>query len=171
MKRLTLFFTISLMSALVYGQNLKALDEKNGFREYKFGIDTSAIPNLKLTETDNTGLTRFYEKTDEKLSIGDAEIESIAYGFYKGQFYSVLIKTKGYSNSKALLEMMRELYGKGYQSNQFIETYIWFGKLVNASYDENSITRDATVYFTSKSIQEQKKKDADERKKKAKGEM
>ena len=171
MKTATLLLLIILSSFVVHAQNLKTLDDKNGFREYKFGMGHQDIPNLKLVSEDTVTHTSFYEKTDEKLTIGDATVESIGYGFYNDRLYNVLIKTKGLLNSRAVLSVMEGLYGKGEQSNQFIEKYFWLGGVVNAFYSQNSITNDAQIYFGSLPIVEERKKDAEARAKKAKGDM
>jgi len=169
MKNITLFFTFFLLSTIVIGQNIKALDEKNGFREYNFGVDTNAIPNLMFIG--ESGGERSYKKTDEKMSIGDAEIESIQYIFYKNQLSSVYISTNNLTNSRAVLRVLRELYGNGYKPNQFMDKYNWSGKRVYLVYDENSITGGATILMWSKLLYEQKKADEKENAKNAKGDM
>jgi hypothetical protein len=66
---------------------------------------------------------------------------------------------------------MKELYGKGYQPNEYIEKYYWLGKIVTASYDENSITNDADLYFESKEISKQIEMDKKNANKKATTDM
>jgi len=148
-----------------YSQNLKKLDEKNGFRDMKLGMSIDSIKNLKkIEDSDNL---KFYQRLDENLIIGDYQVESIVYGFYKGYLSFILIKTKGYTNSRGIKDVIVNLYGNGYQSNQYIEDYWWFANNVQLNYDENSITNDATIMFKSKPISKQMELDKKEKDEKA----
>lgn len=169
-KKLSILLLFIVSITMTIGQNLKALDDKNGFRDYKFGDSLSKFTNLNLVDASKDSTTRFYTKTDDKLKIGENDVV-IAYVFFKGQLSTVVIKTKGYSNSRGVLKTLEELYGKGDQSNQYIEKYYWFGGVVTASYNENSVTNDATVYIRSKKFSELSKQNDEENTKKAKGDM
>lgn len=167
-KILLIIFFASFSST---GQNIKALDEKNGFRDMKFGSDISTFQNMKEVERSSDELSIYYIKTDDKLKIGTGEVQKITYGFYKGKLYVVLIKINGLTNSRDVLLVMQELYGNGYKSNEYIEEYFWLGKKVTASYEENSVTSDATIIFSNEEITAQKEKDKKEANKKAKSDM
>ena len=169
MKNILLLFLLCL-SFYGFSQNLPTLDEKNGFREMKFGDSVSKFKDLVILEYDNDSSSRFYSRTHDKLTIGSAEV-TLVYGFYMGQMSSVHIKTKGYVNSAELLRVLIELYGKGYQSNEYIEHYVWYGQKVNMSYKKNSIIDDSSILMWSKIIQDQKDKDQKEKVEKAKGDF
>jgi hypothetical protein len=147
-------------------QSLKALDEKNGFRTLHFGDGIAALPNAKLTETGKNGV-KYYQRTDENLHIGTANLKKITYGFYKGKFFFVLIQTPGLTDSRALRAALESQYGKGYQSNEYIEEYYWFGEAVTMSYDENSINGSAKIIITSISISKEEEEDGKAAAKKA----
>lgn len=170
MKNISLLLLLC-STLLSQAQNLKALDEKNGFREMKFGSDIKEFPAMSPIEYESDSLIIFYKLTDDKLKIGSHEVERITYGFYKDKFYLVMIKINGYSNSRGVLDVMTELYGKGDKSNRYIEKYYWSGDAVWASYSENSITNDAMIYFSSKTISDRVKKDKEQASKKAKSDM
>jgi hypothetical protein len=169
MKKILLIVTIILSNSII-AQNLKALDDKNGFREYKFGDTITKFTNLKVIESNKDSTNVFYKRTDDKLTIGEYEVELI-YGFYKGQFSTLFIKTKGYTNSRGVLKTLIELYGKGFQDNKYIEKYSWTGNLVRLSYDENSATNNASTLMYSLGISAKKKNDEQEKVNKAKGDM
>lgn len=164
-KRLLLAFALLSAAPAAYAQDkaprpsLKALDEKNGFRTHHFGDDVSQFSDLTIAEDD--GDVKYYTSTDENLKIGGATIQRIAYGFYKGKFYELSIKTEDYTNSRALFEALKAQYGMPYRANQYIEDYNWFGKLVSLGYDENSINGSAKVIMYSKPISKQE--DADKK--------
>lgn len=160
---LLLFLTVGFFAR---AQSTKDLDEKNGFREMKFGTPIDSFKGLKIIE--ESGDYIFYEKENDAKNIGDFQLETIYYGFYKGWFYVVVLETPGYSDSRGILGTLEELYGKGYQSNPYIEKYYWFGKKVTASYDENSVTKKATVRLSSKIIADRIDADKKEQQKKAK---
>ena len=156
-----------IFSVHCYGQNMKALDNKFGFREMKFGDSITKFDDLVPIEYSNDSSSIFYKRTGDKLTIGSTEV-ALSYGFYKGVLYSIYIKTKGYENSRSLLKTLEEMYGKGYQSNRYIEEYSWYGKKVSLSYDENSINHNADILMYSKESITQQKKDEKEKAKKAK---
>jgi len=160
MKKITFLFSLLVFTTVLNAQNLKALDEKYGFREAIFETPIDSFKNFKEVQTN------FYSSTSENLSIGDYSFDKVYYAFYKKQLYSVIIKTKGYSNSRGFLSILQKAYGNGSQSNEYIEKYYWFGELVTLSYNQNSITDDATIYFSCKKLSnlkqaEKKKADAE----------
>ncbi len=162
-----LFFILTIVSINSYGQNLMALDTKFGFREMKFGDFSTKFDDLVIKECSNDSTSIFYNRTGDKLTIGSANV-SIAYGFYKGYFFSVNIRTKGYEDSRVVLKTLEELYGKGYQKNEYIKEYRWNGKTVSLVYDENSINGSADILMYSKECMYQQLKDEKEKAKKAK---
>jgi hypothetical protein len=167
MKKILFFSVFLCLSVSLIAQNLKALDTKNGFRDFKFGDDISTFKDLVEIEIGKDGLTKFYSITDDKLAIGTSELEKISYGFYKDKLFAITIATKGYSNSRGVLKALQELYGNGTQENRFMEKYTWWGSKVWAFYEENSITKNAQIMFLSKPIVDQRTQDEKENAKKA----
>jgi len=162
-----LVILLMIISIQSRAQNIKALDAKFGFREMQFDDSVAKFDDLVAIEYSNDSSTIFYKRTGDKLTIGSTEV-TIYYGFYNNIFYAVNIKTKGYENSRSILKTLEEMYGKGYQSNRYIQDFGWYGKKVSLRYDENSITNDATVYMCSKESLEKQRKDAKVKANKAK---
>lgn len=137
------------------------LATNNVFRDAVFGDTISHYSNLVVTEDDGT--TKYYERSSDTLITPGLTLDKITYGFYKGRLSSVDIATKGYVDSRQALSVLSAKYGTPYQGNQFMETFNWFGKAVNLTYDENSITNDATILYSSvpMSAQEQADKNSD----------
>lgn len=159
MKKILLLLAFLCFGVSLIAQNVKALDAKNGFRDFKFGDDISTFKDLVLVEESNDGITKFFHISGDKLAIGSSELEVLVYGFYKDKLFSVSIRTKGLTNSRGVLMALQELYGKGVKENRFMEKYMWFGSKVYAVYDENSITNDASIMFISRPIVNQKNQD------------
>lgn len=156
---------------LTFSQTLKKLDEKNGFKVFKFGLPPDSVDSY-LMEISEKGGVKYYSVIDTALlKIGDTKLESITIGFYKNQLTYISIATKGYTNSRSLLDVFKKAYGSGYKSNPYIEDYSWWGKTVGLSYDENSATRDSSSLMYSITICDQKKKDDDEKANKATGDL
>jgi hypothetical protein len=143
--------------------SLAYLDFKNGFRDLQFGDLPS--PDMRLIE--DHGDTTYYTRPRDDLMIGQSQLSWVAYGFYRGRLYTVLLSTVGLTNSRALLEVLRQAYGRGTRPNPFMERYYWNSTHVVLSYDENPLSHDATVVFSSVPLESQKA--ADEKAKARKG--
>ncbi|RSK39564.1 hypothetical protein [Hymenobacter perfusus] len=134
----------------------KVLDERYGFRGVRFESDTSALPDRTLAEVGGT--TRFYRRTGEVKQLGEGEVSSIRYGFYKGKLALVILETRGITNSRAILAAIQQQYGAGTRSSPFRQRYAWNGKAVTMSYDENAASNDATIFISSKKLRAQQLK-------------
>lgn len=137
--------------------SLKALDVKNGFRQFRFGEDVSQYPDLKPKSNREMGGMRYYTHTSENLKVGGAALKSIAYAFYKDKLAAVFIQTEDVTNSLALRDALRSQYTSGYRSNPYIEHYFWFGKVVTMSYEENPATGAGMVMLLSNELRKQQK--------------
>nr|GFD54759.1 hypothetical protein [Tanacetum cinerariifolium] len=73
----------------------------------------------------------------------------------------------GLLNSTRAKDVLEAQYGPGFQSNKYIPLYAWFGNNVALMYDENSVTHDAKITFSDKSIAAQEQIDKKEAAKKA----
>lgn len=174
MQRASPFFLLVVTLSLTptaWAGSLAELDAKNGFRDLKF--EQAPPKGMKLLEDD--GDTKYYIRPADNLRIGAATAHRIICGFDKGRFFTVLIQTKGLSNSRALLDVFRQAYGAtgtsphspGFQTNQFLETYLWSGERVTARYDESPITKDANAFISSAQIDQER--DAEQKTKAKKG--
>jgi hypothetical protein len=156
MKNIILTLLLFFVSTLLMAQNLKALDDKYGFREMRFETPLDSLKNLVEVEKD------YYKSTTEDMKLGDYELSQVVYNFYKGLLGTIMIESKGYVNSVGFLKILQEAYGKGYKDNPYIERYIWVGEKVKMSYKQNSITNGATIFIYSVKIDNLEK--ADEKK-------
>jgi hypothetical protein len=132
--------------------SLAYLDFKNGFRDMKFGDPPAE--DMRLVE--DHGDTTYYTRPRDDLRIGNSQLSKMAYGFYRGRFYTALLSTEGLTNSRALLEVLRQAYGQGARPNRFMQRYYWEGARVTLVYDENPLNHDATAVLSSVPLQSQK---------------
>jgi hypothetical protein len=94
-------------------QTVAALDAKNGFRTYKFGMSASRIPNLiklKQDPYENRYIVK-YKKRDENLLVGPYRLTGIVYEFYKDKLMCITLATD-FTSANGMLELLQKLYGK-----------------------------------------------------------
>jgi hypothetical protein len=131
-----------------------SLDAKNGFRSYKFGTSIASIKGMQQIES--AGDSKYYRLINEKLKIGEASLTKIAYGFYKGQFSSVLIDVNGDSNCDEVLTVLKSQYGEGKKLGGSVN---WFGRKVTLTCSVNYKTHHSTIIFSSNELAEREKSD------------
>lgn len=163
MKKFVLLLTLCTFSiSLLLAQNVKKLDEKNGFKELTLGSsyqDSKKYLSELPVESNVKGKTAIYEVTDQSFfEVGESEITKITASFFNDRLEAVNLETKGLQNFKALLDVLTKGYGKGEKRNTYIEEYHWIGKKVNMSYKMNQHTKDGKLSIVSKEIAEQNEK-------------
>ncbi len=112
-------------------------NEPEGFRGLKWGDppgeDMEQLPSYwgAWMDPDEHDFL-WYEEQDDKLQIGGAELESIEYQFYKGQFYKVEINVDDYYNYEYLKDVVQLKFGMidFEKKTRGISTksYRWIGK-------------------------------------------
>ncbi len=149
----------------------KKWDEKYGFKDLVF---ESSIADFKSKvewkdHKEDMGRDRVaFEIADDKfLTVGDCHLDHGYAIFYQGHLETIMLFTKGYKNSRCFLETFEAAYGKGFQSNQYIERFLWDGKRAQAYYDESSLDNNATIILESKIVKD--KQDAADKAAKEKG--
>jgi len=76
------------------------LDEKNGFRDVKFGESETKIANLVGTSRDETRGLRTCIRSDEMTSLHGVPLERVEYRFFRGELYAVELSWRiAYANS------------------------------------------------------------------------
>ena len=87
MKRLLMIFMAGVL--LIPSMVFAFQNEPDNFRGIKWGTNINELLDMKSTET--IGDLTMCEKKDDKMKIGDADLDIIRYLFYKDRFYAVLI--------------------------------------------------------------------------------
>ena len=107
--------------------------------EIEWGANISDLPDMVLMKVVEDG-KKVYTREGEKMKIGDADTERVAYGFHHDRLYEVQIHFRSFFNFVKLKEILFKLYGPGRQPSQFLETYHWYGKETSVflTYDEKS---------------------------------
>jgi hypothetical protein len=145
-------------------------NEPDGFRGIPWGAEASAYPDELVLETSERSMAMYARGTD-KMAIGDAELTSIKYFFYKGRFHSVSINTKGAPNRRALINVMRVQFGQGVQPNQYVERHIWSGPTTMISLSCKPVVETCMLFMISTKSSKQRLADEKETGEKAKSDF
>jgi hypothetical protein len=87
------------------------LDAKNGFRGARFNTAFSEFKGLEFSKF-KEGLSCF-QRDEEDLQVGEAQVEYIEYCFYDGRLAGVIQYGIGADTATQLLKALRGAYGKG----------------------------------------------------------
>ncbi len=110
-------------------------NEPKGFRGIEWGQDISTVAD-QFSQVGSTGGDDInYVRKDDRLTIGNAELQTLWYRFYKGRLSSVIAASQGITNRRALLDAFESQFGRGDKPNQYIERYFWRGAITGIFLD------------------------------------
>jgi len=143
-------------TSFLWAQNVRKLDEKNGFKELTLGASYQELKKY-LSETpaesDPAADVAVYAVTDPSFfEVGESDISTVSARFFKDKLESIVIETKGAANSKELLNALTLAYGKGEKRNTYIEEHHWEGKKTAMYYKLTPATKSAKVTISSKEL-------------------
>ena len=111
-----------------------ALDNKNGFRDAKFGMPISAFKGMKRDKsTDGITELKFYTRATDIKKLGDIPLNSITYTFNKVDRLMSILITADEQYGEDILETLNSAYGKGWHCTWCTakgEWYMWNGNSV-----------------------------------------
>ncbi len=149
----------------------------DGFRGLKWGqqLDQCKGMGLWLSDKDSPLLSksdsRLYHR-GEQMSIGNAKLTRVLYGFYRGKFYRYVVITSGYSNFTALKLAVEARYGRGKQENETIDEWRWTGntssgQMIVMTLEYNEFDEEALWYALHVPTLQQERRDEEEAAKEA----
>lgn len=154
------FVIILLIQPLLFA--LK--NEPEGFRGIKWGTNIAELPDMRLLE--DAGNSKYYIRKNDKMKIGDADLERVVYGFYEERFFAVLIDFNELSNFLKIKETLFQQYGVCFRPNEFTELYYWMGIDVYIGLKYNEFLAKGDVVYFFKPIQDEMADDEKENAKK-----
>lgn len=126
MKKIMLALVLVFVFASVSTADKPIKNSPDGFRGIKWGSPISALgKTAKMVEEDKNDETKFYQKTNEDLTLGGATLSRVAYSFWRGKFAGVIIKCDSSAEFEALKSVAIERFGTPVKPNRYIETYGW----------------------------------------------
>lgn len=119
MKRL--LSNLLLLLPLVFPLPGLAFQAPDDFRGIRWGDPVSGLKGMAAV--DDAVPVRYYLRAGDPLSLGDAALKQLFYGFYRDQFYSVLIVFEGKDNFEKVRNHLQTIYGSAARSK--VNTLQW----------------------------------------------
>ncbi len=112
-----------ILGAYILGSWTAAFGETfETFRGIPWGADKKEVSGLLAgPQRENVEV---YTRNENK-KVGDIEVESIYYMFYKGKFGAAMITFQGDSRFSILKEALRQKYGPAGKADPSAEKYVW----------------------------------------------
>lgn len=147
---------ICATSSFAQRNNFNPGSEPDGFRDIKWGTDLSSLSGMQYLRTEQSyGGVKIYLRDGDELTIGRANLNKIEYNFWKEKLCGVFIFTEGFTNFDGLKAAVFEKFGKGSQSNRFMERFAWFGAQTDMILKYSEISKKGELFMISKKINEQ----------------
>jgi hypothetical protein len=98
----------------------------DGFRDLDWGVEMVNADGFEEIKANN-GLdgVKEYVRSNQSLKIGEVNIKSIVYSFWRNKLYTITIWTQGQSNYMALRKEVFKQFGRGRRCDQSHERHIW----------------------------------------------
>lgn len=127
------------------------VDVKYGFKDIKLESNIQELKkNIAFKRSDSSDYLVYYDVVDKRyFKVGTCTISKVFITCFKNKVLTIFIKTDAI-NSDCLLGTLKELYGRGFQPNEYIDRYIWIGKIGTVLFDENTIKKEAITSISSK---------------------
>lgn len=142
------FLVLAVMVLVLAVEAFAFQNEPEGFRGLKWGDP----PTEDMEKESEIGMgIVIYERLDDKLSLGDVELDYIFYVFYQDKFMRVSLHFSGKSNYELLEMICRQKFGKK-SSGKLYELH-WVGSLSSVSlayslkWDEGILGLNGVVIF------------------------
>ena len=131
-----------------------------GFRDMAWGSSTASVPG-GMTLKEDSGDSKCYERKEESLKIGDADLTSIGYCYYKDRLSFVVVAFDGLLNFSAIKEALIQKYETPYRPNPYMDKYWWGmdGKDVVISLDYSDISKKGTLSYMYKPLIDEETQD------------
>jgi hypothetical protein len=150
---LQLVLLVVLVTVLVVGYLFLSGSPKGPaeFNSLKWGTNIRELPDMKLLAEE--GDLKFFEKENDLVDIGEADVDKIIYGFYKDRLYNVMIYYHSPSNFAKLQEALSREFGKPFQPNESEKKFFWSGEHVNVLLNYDDASNSGRVSYLFKPIQ------------------
>ncbi len=99
---------------------------RKGIGDLEWGMRAGGVSGLEPKQTDS-GLKDVveYVRPSDGLKLGQAELTSIVYAFWRNKLYTVTLWTSGPSNYKSLRQAVFNQFGQGSRPDAATERYLW----------------------------------------------
>lgn len=153
MFRMLLLASVCLIAGSALAGDLALLDAENGFAGASLGQPVEAFEGLELISERGARGTSLYLGTGKKPKLGEARLDEVTYGFYRGRLYFLALFTSGQRNAQAALAALEDSYGPGSPIPGDAPEYVWRGSRVTLHFREDPITKMGMVGFTDRTVE------------------
>ncbi len=147
-----LVFVMGIFGCPQQPASFKPNSEPDGFAGIKWGTEFSEVKSDMLESRSvsnpsepNVKIKIYYIKKGDNLRMGEAQLDNMEYGFWKGRFAEVEIAATGLENFDRLKKFLFEKYGTVNKSAQ--GAYAWDGSITQMTlrYDEPTKISSLTI--------------------------
>ncbi|MCX7769820.1 MAG: hypothetical protein N2202_01930 [Proteobacteria bacterium] len=134
-------FLITLCLFLYALQAYSFENEPDGFRGIVWGTDISQLKDMEFVKVDPKTGIKLYKKKKDNMTIGNANLDALYYGFFENKFYAVIAQTMFFTDFEELKRACFENFGRGEKPRLYYDEYFWDGEKVKISliYDRSAI--------------------------------
>ena len=126
------------------------------FRGIQWGADKKDVPGL-IAGPQSKNVEAYTRNENNK--VGDIEVQSIYYMFYKGKLGAARILFQGASNSSILKEALYQKYGRGEKPDPSAEKFIWDLKDLKIIFQGEDKDKGGSIDYFFKPIVQQREED------------
>ena len=135
-----------------------SMDQTHSFRGMVFGSSLEEVEKtIKLDSISEEHAKgdplKIYIRSDEKKSLGDVAIQEVAYYFFEGKFYAVVIATMDYRQTENLRKALDIVYGGSPHREKESQNLVWNGKNTTAFMRSDRVTGEARTMISSNELQ------------------
>jgi len=135
----------------------KTNSEPDGFAGIKWDTESSEVKsdmvesrNVSEPTTPDVKLKIYYTKKGDNLRMGEAQLDKIEYGFWKGKFAEAQITATGLDNFNQLKKFLFEKYGTMERPVQGV--YFWNGGVTRIALRYDEATKASMLAISSTKI-------------------
>ena len=134
-------------------QKILNQNKQDGFRDLDWGAPLGTLRGLVELKTD-TGLeeVKEYVRENDLLKLGEVDLKSIVYAFWRDQFYTVTIWTEGKANYVLLRNEAIKRFGAVKHSDPSLEKCLWSDASTDRMLKFNKDTQVGMLWMRSKKI-------------------
>jgi hypothetical protein len=130
-------------------------DDPGQFNGIYWGQFLGELKDMRLVSSDPAHSGElYYVRPDDVLRLGNAKLEYVQYGFWKGIYSSFAYGVRGAENWEELKRICFENFGLWHKPNRYVETYYWVGRHSAMTLQYNEVMSEGQLYVYSKVIYE-----------------
>jgi hypothetical protein len=130
-------------------------DDPGQFNGMRWGQSLGELKGMRFVSPDpaNSG-ELYYVRSGDVLQLGDARLEYVQYGFWKGIYSSVAFGFQGAGNWEAVKGICFENFERWHKPDRNVDRYYWVGKHSAMTLEYDELMSKGQLYVYSKTIYE-----------------